>query len=685
MRSPFLGPALLVALPIAFAALAACGGELVDKAPIGGSSAGGGDQGGGNQGGGNGGVDVACDPLVPSYCGFPFPSNVYTVSDDATPTGLRVAFPAKALPITESGREQDPTPWSKADGFSPGSAIVTYFPDAAPDGLVSVLDLEASLDDAALTVVLDTATGERVPHWSELDKSTDVDEQRSLLIHPAVPLTDATRYIVAIRGLVDTNGNAIEPSPAFKALRDDEESDEPSVGARRDLYADIFDKLGEAGVERSDLLLAWDFTTASRESNTGWLVHMRDQALELAGPTGPAYTITGVDSDIDPTNIEYRIFGTMTVPLYLTQPDPGAALVFGDDGMPMQNPDTPTYEVEWELLIPKSATPGQPVPLLQYGHGLLGSYTQIESEKMRQLAQTYGYAVFAVKADGMAEEDEGWIAARISSGEADELQKMFDRLHQGILNNLLAMRMMSVGMDADPTYGALIDGSRRYYWGISQGGIMGGVYMSLSTDVSRGILEVGGQPYNVLLNRSVDFTPFFALLKFEFPDARAQQIFLGLTQMNWDRVEPQGYTKYMFEDQFSDAPADRRVLMRVAVGDHQVTTFGGQIMARAANAKHLDTGIRDVYGLEKVTAQSIDENGAVYTEYEFGLPPEPTCNKPLSVCEDPHGELRGLTEAIEQLHLFFSTGVFENRCAGQVCDFSALSGCTGEEDPDPCD
>ena len=108
-------------------------------------------------------------------------------------------------------------------------------------------------------------------------------------------------------------------------------------------------------------------------------------------------------------------------------------------------------------------------------------------------------------------------------------------------------------------------------------------------------------------------------------------------------------------------------------------------MARAMGAKHLDSGIRDIYGLEKVTAQTIDEDVAVYTEYEFGLPPEPDCNLPLFVCDDPHGNLRYLEAARSQNHTFFSTGVFSNDCDAQVCKFPELSGCDGSEPQDACE
>jgi hypothetical protein len=335
-------------------------------------------------------------------------------------------------------------------------------------------------------------------------------------------------------------------------------------------------------------------------------------------------------------------------------------------------------------LIPKIAMT-KPVGLLQHGHGLLGSDDQIEAENFRTFCNTYGYAIFSTELIGMGSADSEWIIEQLVDGQIDTLNGMFDRLHQGFLNNLLIMRTMSRRMTADPDYGAYLDGSKRYYWGISQGGIQGGVTMALSPDIDRGILEVMGQPYNLLLNRSVDFGPFFTVAGFQFPDSRSQQHMLGLLQMNWDHVEPDGYSKYAMQDRFSEAPSGRRILLRAAVGDHQVATAGAHIMARAMGARHLDTGVRDVYGLEKVTAPSIDADVAVYTEYDFGLPPEPTCNRPLSVCSDPHGELRGLDESREQADIFFSMGVVENTCANLVCDFSALSGCTGDEDPDPCD
>ena len=72
----------------------------------------GGTAGTGGAGGAAGGsgklLDGDCDPLVPSYCTFPFPSNVWLKDDPSTPTGKRVNLGAASLPVSASGKKTTP-------------------------------------------------------------------------------------------------------------------------------------------------------------------------------------------------------------------------------------------------------------------------------------------------------------------------------------------------------------------------------------------------------------------------------------------------------------------------------------------------------------------------------------------------------------------------------------------------
>lgn len=616
---------------------------------------------------------LGCDSLVPSHCAFPFPSNVHTVTDATSATGRRVHLLPEAMPRDSLGGHPAPDPWNRLDGFSTGMALLAHFPEVTPatlGNLASSVTIERSLEDDSPTVLIEAATGRRVPHWVDLDMTGREDDERAFMIRPAERLQDATRYIVAIRGLTNEGGEIIEPSEAFVALRDGVASEESSVVERRPLYADIFGRLQDAGVEREDLQLAWDFTTSSRENNTGWLTHMRDEAFDLVGPGGPEFEIISEETDWEPEHVAYRLFGEMTVPLYLDQTDPGANLMFGADGLPEPNSSTPWARFSFEVIIPHSATQ-QPAALLQYGHGLLGSKAQIESGHFRTFIDEYNYVIFGVDFIGMASDDQLPIAALIDNGRFDQFQTVVDRQHQGMLNSLLAMRVMKTGFAEHPVYGPMIDPDQAYYLGISQGGIFGGTYMALTTDVERGTLGVPGMPYNLLLPRSVDFDEFFEIMRARYPDAREQMHLLDLNAMLWDRTEPNGYAPYIRSNMLPNTPS-HDVFLRSAVGDHQVTTLGAHFMARAIGVPHVDTGVRDIFGLDKVAAPV---TGSGYAEYAFGLPPDPVENTPPRACEDPHGKVRSLESARRQIDAFFRKGVVENHCPDGVCSYPELSGC----------
>lgn len=606
-----------------------------------------------------------CDPLVPSYCAFPFPNNVFTAVDAASPTGRRLALSDTLIPDGRKNASGPPDVWNKADGFSPGLAMMAHLPGATITGLPDPLHIADSLTGDSPTVLIDAATGERVPHYAELDASHDDDARRTFVIRPVIRLKDATRYIVAIRGVVDAAGQPLAPSPAFQALRDLQPlADEPSVDARRPLYADIFKRLDKIGVGRDDLQLAWDFTTASREHNTAGMLKMRDEGLAMVGPDGPAFEITKLTADPSP-EIALIVEGMMTVPSYLDQPDQPAHLVLGKDGLPTQNG---TADFVFTVVIPASARMA-PAAALQYGHGLLGSGgEEIQYDYRVAFANQYNYAIFAVDWIGMAESDYLHIADLVDKGRLNDFVTVVDRGQQGILNSLLAMRLVTGGLAKHPDLqaknGPMIKSDERYYHGNSQGGIFGTTYMALTTDVERGMLGVPGMPYSLLLNRSKDFDEFFVLLKNAFPDPIDLQLVLGLYQMLWDRTEPAGYAPYVRTDNLPGTPA-HEVLLEVAIGDHQVSTLGAHILARTiGGVPNLAPSNRKIWGLDELMGPL---TGSAMIEYDFGLAPEPTQNIPPSDGEDPHGKVRKLASAQKSLDQFLRTGKIESFCDGP-CD-----------------
>ncbi len=646
-------------------------------------------------GGGTGGAALVyplldCDPLVPEFCGYPFPSNVYTVEDSSTASGRRVSFGDEFL------ANNDSTPWDYSDGFSAGSPILTYLPRATDDAFGGVTDIDQSLSATSPTLLLDAETGELVPHFAQIDTQALQNPgmqvlQSSTMLRPVVRLKDNARYIVAFRNVTNSDGAVIEASEPFAALRDGTASEDESVEARRALYEDIFEKIEAKGWSRDEIQIAWDFNTASDENNTRWLLHMRDTAFELIGEDGPEYTITSVeastdDGAIDPANIAFRIFGTFKVPLFMTSPEPGALLLLDDDEMPMINEETPWADIPFEVLIPNSATAENPAATIEYGHGLFGEKEQIQSSHFRSFMNEYNYAFFGTDMQGMSDPDQQVVTDALTGGKFSDVHTMWDRLHQGFLNHLVMLRMMKTSFAKDETFGQYINADEAYYHGISQGGIMGPVILATSPDIDRGALGVMGQPYSFLLFRSVDFDDFRLVIRLFYPDYRMDQLLIAIAQMLWDRVEPNGYSHHIVENNLPGVDP-KEVLMRTAIGDHQVVTFAGHIMARTMKAKHLTTGLRDIWELDPVAST---QSGSFYTEYDFALPGQPYCNVPMSMCDDPHEYPRRREASRKQLDEFLRNGTGTNHCAPGdadehqvtelgVCSYPSLSGCNMDE------
>ena len=634
---------------------------------------------------------LGCDPLTPSYCAFPYPNDYYTVADASTGTGRRLALPAEIMPPNSGGQRSTPGAFNEMDGFSPGIMAMTHLPGATVTGLATPDTIEDSLLADSPTVILNADTGERVPHWVDRDEWVvqaklridagedkpnfptltrsveELREEQAMMLRPAVRLDDATRYIVAFRDVVDGEGALVAPSPGFEALRDDEPSDDEVIESRRAHFEEIFTTLGDAGVAREDLQIAWDFTTASRENNTSAMLHIRDDAFEKY-PDGVPYTIDVIDDTRE--GMACRLEITFDMPLYMTGGETGELLNLGDDGLPEQNG---SYPYAAAMFVPTAAQT-TPAPLVAVGHGQLGAKEQVFGYS--ELWANYNLAGFGLDHKGFSSDDVLTVVDAIL-GDLATFRRIPERMHQGHLNFLMAMRTLSREAEdpestlnatlQDDCGGAILDGSKRYYFGGSQGGILGATIMALSLDMERGLLAVPGQSYNLLLNRSGNFDEYAGQLYNRYGwNGLHMQMNLALIQGLWDRAEPTGYSKYIRSDLLPGTPA-HDVLIQVSKADHQVTNLGAHIMARTiGDVVNLAPLIRPVWGIEEKSGL---HTGSAMLEVDFGNDEPPITNIPHwgDRFDDPHGRAAELAELGPALLGFYETGEIENPCNGP-CD-----------------
>jgi hypothetical protein len=587
--------------------------------------------------------------LVPEHCGFPFPNDLWRDS-----TG-HIEFGANTMPVPDLGKQLAPDYLSWRDGFSPGEMAMTFLPGATATGMPDENHLADSVLTTSPTILMEADTGVLVPHLAEIDMSTFHDDDRAIMIHPVVRLKYGTRYIAAVRNVVDATNVVIPPSAAFQALRDSHVTSMASLESRRAHFEDVFAKLTAAGIERSTLQIAWDYTTATQAGTTGDLLSMRDDALATVGQTGPSFTIDQVETNPNPYLVK-RLHGTMTVPLYLNTAtvDDGEHLVRDSSGKPMKNG---TGQFQFVILIPASATPQTPAAILQNGHGLLGSLNEGTDSYFAQICAQYNYVGVAVDWVGMAHDDNQTMIDAVTQ-DVSIFHGAVDRQHQGFVNALLAMRMMIGGMSSDPNLQIngqpIIDPTKRFYRGDSQGGIFGTTYMSITTDVERGMLGEPGMPYELLLDRSQDFSGFKLLIKGSYSNGLDQRLIQAFLQLEWDRTEPDGYADMLSQN--------HRVLIADGLGDHQVTPLGAHMIARTIGAQVLQPAVREIYGL--TDAQGPITTGSGIVEYDFGLPPAPTTNNPATAGDDPHDLIRFLKPAMDQADEFFKNGDIQPFCDG---------------------
>jgi hypothetical protein len=592
-----------------------------------------------------------CDFVDPSHCLYPWPNDRFTVRDPSTGSGRRLAIDQASMPQNRSGTPIDVEPYNRLDGFSPGNMIVAKVPGLETPaafehtGGVPIQDVARSFDEGQPVVVINARTKERQLIWSEIDSNPTNPRDVTLIVRPAKNFSEGERYIVALRNLKNAQGEAIEARPAFRLYRDKLRSDEPEIEGRRAHFERLFEDLGQAGIAREDLYLAWDFTVASERGLSERALHIRDDSFAQLGDTNLAdLTVQGsaptfvqnpdipdaVDDVVpDPPVVNpfelidgrrdfppcsagptagcetgesdttaRRITGQLVVPCYLDQPGcpPGSRFAYGDDGLPTRTAGNSAL-ANVMCTVPRSAlSAGQDLRVSLYGHGLLGDNSEVMAGNVRDMGNEHGFVFCATDWAGMSIYDIPNVLTLLQ--DLSRFPTLAERAQQGFVNQLYLGRWMvhPDGLASHPAFGVTraYDTRRLFYDGNSQGGIMGGALAALGVDHERAVLGVPGMNYSTLLRRSVDFDAY-ALGNFEegvetdlglydnYPDELERPLIISLIQLHWDRAEANGYAQHMTGDPLPNTPP-HQILLHPAFGDHQVADVSVEVEARTIGA-----------------------------------------------------------------------------------------------------
>lgn len=669
-----------------------------------------------------GDCDFIAEPKE-GMCLMPFPNDYYTRADSSSPTGKRIQLNTGAMPKNRFGVPIDPAPYLASDGFSQGQGIVLKVPGletaeaVAANDFVSLDRLSRYSEPDQKAVVIDTRTGERWPIWVEIDANAGSPATAALLISPAVNFDEKGRYVVALRNLTDLSGAPLEAPAAFRYYRDALPSSQAQVNQRRPHFESIFKTLRTAGIKRSELYLAWDFTVASDENNYRRALHMRDEAFKSIGDQtmadrqvqgdAPEFEVTSQPGSGLGLNVGRRILGTFTVPCFLTNGcQPGGVMNLNQNGLPQRNGD---YEANFECVIPPVGLDGPNPPKLRpfvYGHGLLGGAAEMPYGVGPPLAQDHQMIGCATDEIGMAAVDIPTVIGLL--GDLSKFPALPDRLQQGLINELFLARLMfhPDGLGTDPAFQdgdgvtpgeSVIDTDDVYYMGASQGGIMGGALTAISPDFVQSALVVGGMNYSTMLVRSSNWRNYGTLFNAAYGNELARPLIFNLIQMLWDRGEANGYAHRMTDNPPPNTPAHNIALI-VAVGDHQVSNFTSDIWARTSGFATNRGGIdplrwpdyESLWNVRRIGADEYPYRGSSIVYWDagpyrrnpdnltelIGTGTPPIANvAPNPDWEDPHGAPRGAEGPIEMMGTFLRpNGYIEDICGAAACVGSGWDG-----------
>ncbi len=471
----------------------------------------------------------ACDFLDTTVCLQPFPNDYYTKKDKSSKTGLRLNLDRKSTPVNTGApvnrqRNVVVTDLNRADGFSPGSLITLKVPGLDTpaafqnSGLVGLEKLSEYSNRNQPVILIDARTGKRQMIWAEIDANpTSVDPGPggpgginanpsntgpvNLLVRPGKNLEFGHRYIIAFRNLKDADNNAIPAPLGFRVYRDGLPTNQNVVEQRRGHMNSLIKTLtGKAGVKRSSLYMAWDFTVASEQSVTGRATTIRDDAFKRLGDTDLANrTIEGDSPDIevlawcdksDPAATQatnghascsdayppadrnnYPGIASYNPGKVANAPNPGVEeqrtvvgliknvpCYMNQDGCPANPVDPASFEfkpngdltwnpayrmdVPFRCRIPMSTvSSGTVIPggTGTYGHGLLGTLNQINAT--RAVSNINNSTWCAANWDGFSDLDLGVVLKAL--GDMSYFNSISDRMQQGMVNFLMLQRALA--------------------------------------------------------------------------------------------------------------------------------------------------------------------------------------------------------------------------------------------------
>lgn len=586
----------------------------------------------------------------------PYPSNRFTKRDPTSKTGLRVDIRPET---TADVLTRDPAfantvaALDRLDGFSTvGPFILNFSKEVEPIGSeksIALVDIDEASPFRGLKIPV-------VPVYYTTTDTDAVTEDYTLLVHPAEPLRQRTRYALVVGdGIVAKSGVRIEATEATRALLQEEPGEyAESVRGAMPLVEKA------TGWKRGGFVLATVFTTESVRDVVE-LMGTERRAAPLPRLAAP-FTVQQKGTAPDP---RVRFVGRYEAP-ELRRPKPvGTWDVTKDDRAVVQS----TAALETYLVF-SDATKSGPRPIVIFGHGLGDDKdgTWGTAERLAEL----GVAVIGIDApehgsrsdpptkDGKSDLFQsvvGFFAANPDTKTFD-LEKVRDNFRQMASDQLELVRFIQTLKTLDvlpvgaPDGIPDLDTTQILYLGHSFGSVLGPTIGALAPEIRAACWNVGGDGLTTLIRDSGLFSVFIDA--FRPPGTPKSEVakFFAITQAIMDPGDPANYARYATLEAMTGVPSWRAkdVLIQEVKEDRIVPNTATEILARALGLAQIAPYTHEVPSMFRTDAPLTQNlpSGATGGLTQFEVANGTTAS---------HGDLIFSPEARKQYVEFFRTAL----------------------------
>lgn len=536
-------------------------------------------------------LSAPCSDLDPEHCLLPWPSNQYTVTDDSTETGLRLAIERDSTPGNDN-----PDFLNLGDGYSRVTGVAFGF-DQALDASIGTTEVETQLEaDGALQVFNaepgSEQYGERQAYWIELIEAGGLGVDRTLMIGRPEWVLEPNADHVAI--VLDTVG-ATAPDEVRIALG----LDKARTGKQKDLaayHAPIRDFLVEQGVDLERVVRVTDFTTRSATDPTFRTHAMMDELDASLGELG-----IEIDSVVQPSNPDQEaiVRGRLTgAPGFL---DDDGRLVLADDGTPLVVGEA---AIEFRISVP--AGPADvPYKVTLYGHGTGGDVTD---DLFDQELATQDVAKLNLRFDGWTDDD--FIETLVGF---DAFLDGTERSTAGLMQSIAGGTVLLTALDGvlgeaiHAETGRWPDTEYVVWTGGSLGGTLGAVIVSADDRLDTAVLNVPGTGWSHMIPHSLLYdVALRELFEIRYGNPLDMHLAMVMGQGSWDDVDGAVWADEALE-------AGGAFLLQESMDDPVLPNLGTNLLANSLKAKQLTPLLDPIYGLEQV--DGVLYEGAALEQY----------------------------------------------------------------------